>query len=333
MKPIALARRPQWHKLLVCGMLALGSLGLAGCPLTIHVVRPPDEGENPPPPQEGEGDAQEEYNRGFDAGFARDDEYWRGYSESYFTVPDGPILYSGDEIPYVESPPFDAGYWDGVWYAYNDGYFVCYDYAFTIGFSEGYDAGFRPDWLSFLTRDRHAEYLDGSFADGYQDGFSEGRIFGAVDYVTGLPFDWMDAMWDYRSGTDLFIEEAGVGTGAYGPVYLYEYGTDPGASAKSLSDGERRRLRERASIRRIGDSGAKSAGAEARAPYATATPRTASAAPAPQKNTHSVSHRAFTEEVRRNLDVTPTTTPRDGSLQLRLNTTWLDRVNAYRAGI
>ena len=111
---------------------------------------------------------------------------------------------------------YDAGYWDGVWYAYNDGYFVCYDYAFTIGFSEGYDLAYRGDWFDFIAGDAHPEYLDGSFEDGYNDGFTEGTVFGATDYRLGLPLDWLDAMWDYRDGTDVYIEELETGTGAWG---------------------------------------------------------------------------------------------------------------------
>ena len=102
-----------------------------------------------------------EYDLGFVAGFAQDDEYWMGFDDSMDTVGFGPIYYQGSTIPIVEDPPYDAGYWDGVWYAYNDGYFVAYDYAFTIGFSEGYDLAFYPDWEDFLAGDEHVEYDDG----------------------------------------------------------------------------------------------------------------------------------------------------------------------------
>ena len=168
------------------------------------------------------------YDEGYQDGFYTDAKYWEGYDDSYMTEPpDGPILYSGSTIPLLEDDSYDAGYYDGLWYAYNDGYFVSYDYGFTIGFSEGYDIGYHPDWYAFLINDAHPEYYDGSFMDGYQDGFSEGSVFGAVDYRLGLPFDWEDAMWDYRGGTDVYIEEVGFGTGEYGTVVLYEYGVDP----------------------------------------------------------------------------------------------------------
>src|SRR5690606_33914571 len=110
---------------------------------------------------------------------------------------------------------------------YNDGYFTSYRYAFIIGWSEGYDAAFYPDYLAFLALDQHTENLNGGWGDGYNDGFSEGRVFGAYDYEAGLAFDWEDALLDYEDGVDLYFEEVDVGTGALGPVFLYEYGTDP----------------------------------------------------------------------------------------------------------
>ena len=169
-----------------------------------------------------------QYNLGYLAGFAQDDEYWKGFDDSYDTLTASPILYQGSDIP-VGTTDYEEGYWDGVWYAYNDGYFVCYDYAFTVGFSEGYDAAYYADYLDFLDADVHVEYNNGGWGDGYNDGFSEGRIFGANDYEQGLKFDWLDAMEDYRSGTDLYFEEIDLGTGSYGPVVLYAYGTDPAA--------------------------------------------------------------------------------------------------------
>ena len=50
-------------------------------------------------------------------------------------------------------------------------------------------------------------------------------MFGAWDWDDGRAFDWLDAMLDYRDGTDVTI--GGVSTGDQGPVYLYVYGTDP----------------------------------------------------------------------------------------------------------
>jgi hypothetical protein len=259
-------------------LLTLG-LGLAGCP---PVITDPDA----------------EYDLGFEDGFALDAKYWEGYDDSYDTVDAGPIYYSGGSIPYVTTPPYDAGYWDGVWYAYNDGYFVAYDYAFTIGFSEGYDMAYRPGWSTFLANDVHIEYLDGGFSDGYNDGFSEGRVFGAWDYNTGWAFDWLDAMMDYRSGADLTI--GGVGTGEYGPVYLYEYGTDPNDFLKS-------------------------AGTERKARGALPAIRTQSDA---KSDGYELSYRAFTPEARSALDVAPTASPR-GDREVTLKSTWLQRVNAY----
>ena len=263
-----------------------------------------------------------DYDTGFIDGFMLDDEYWQGYSDSDLTVPDGPILYTGSEILVIEDDSYDAGYWDGVWYAYNDGYFVCYDYAFTIGFSEGYDLAYRDDWFDFIAGDVHPEYLDGSFEDGYNDGFTEGTIFGATDYQMGLPLDWLDAMWDYRDGTDLYIEDLDTGTGTYGPVYLYEYGVDPREYlAKSMSE------RGASQIRRKRTDGKTS-------------PRLLYAAPALVEkadettyNPDEISYRTLTEKVQEGLNVAPASSARADDRELTLTDKWLDRVNIYRQSV
>ena len=188
-------------------VMAAASAGLTGCP--------------------GLGIDLGGYDAGFAAGLAVDAEYWQGYDDSWDTRDGGEIFYSGSEIPELNDDSFDAGRYDGIWYAYNDGYFVAYDYAFVIGFTEGYDAAHRFDWLTFIRDDVHVEWLDGGFSDGYNDGFSEGRMLGAVDYDEGLPFDWTDALLFYKSGEDVFIEALALGTGEFGPVFLYEYGLDP----------------------------------------------------------------------------------------------------------
>ena len=188
-----------------------------GCP----TVPPPTGGGG------GGGIPSSDYDAGLNDGFLRDDWYWTGFWDSFDTKEYEPLYYQGSDIPELTDGSYDAGYYDGVWYAYNDGYFTDYRYAFIIGFSEGYDAAFYADFPAFLTSDVHIENANGGWGDGYNDGFSEGRIFGAADYEAGLPFDWLDALRDYESGTDLVFEEYGVGTGVYGPVYLYEYGVDP----------------------------------------------------------------------------------------------------------
>jgi len=253
------------------------------------------------PPGGSTGDL--EYDAGFAVGFAQDAEYWQGFDDSWDTVDFGPIYYQGSDIPYVESPPYDAGYWDGVWYAYNDGYFVAYDYAFTIGFSEGYDLAFGPEWLALLTGDAHIEYLDGGFSDGYNDGFSEGRILGATDWLDGLDYDWIDAMLYYREGNDLYIEELDLGTGVYGPVYLYEYGTDPADLLKRVRVPRKDRATPR--IRNLG-------------PVKAEMPE--------------LSYRAIPEQQQGELDVRPALTPRS-DWELGLTTSWLERVNAYRTAM
>ncbi|MFP6581143.1 MAG: hypothetical protein VCD00_01160 [Candidatus Hydrogenedentota bacterium] len=169
----------------------------------------------------------DDYNAGYDDGFADDFEYFLGYDDGFYTVGAGPIFYQGDLIPFSPDLTYTAGFWDGQFDAYNDGYFVEYRYAFIIGFSEGYDNAYWSDYLDFLANDMHIEYLHGGFSDGYNDGFSEGRIFGAFDYEVAFPFDWMDAFLDWESGTDLYFEEVDKGTGEFGPVILFEWGVNP----------------------------------------------------------------------------------------------------------
>ena len=257
------------------GMIALAAalgLALAGCP--------------------------QPYDLGYAAGFAVDSEYWDGFFDSLDTVDFGPIYYRGSDIPDIESPPYDAGYYDGLWVAYNDGYFVSYDYAFTIGFSEGYDVGFSALWALFLNGDVHAEYLDGGFSDGYNDGFSEGRVFGAWEYVEGWSFDWLNAMLDYRDGVDVTI--GAWGTGDTGPVFLYEYGTDPMDYVKSA------RLRTaRSTVPAIRNR------ASAKEAYS------------------GDSYRVLIAEARAEFEgVTPTRALR-GDHALTLESTWLDRIEGY----
>ncbi len=275
-------------------LLVPAALALVGCPVPPGYI-PPDG--NPDP------NAQAEYDAGFADGFAEDAEYWQGFDDSYDTVDGGEIYYSGSSIPYVESPAYEAGYWDGVWYAYNDGYFVAYDYAFTIGFSEGYDAAYYPDWFTFLQSDEHVEWLDGGFTDGYNDGFSEGRLLGATDYEAGLPYDWLDAMLWYREGNDVYIEELDLGTGEYGPVYLYEYGTDPLDYLKSAGEPRKRSGRAPLTIRAPGD------GAKAEVPP--------------------ISYRGLPSDVQNEFDRRPESTPRS-ERKLTLESTWLERIEAYR---
>jgi hypothetical protein len=245
-----------------------------------------------------------EYGQGFDAGFALDDWYWSGFDDSYDTVDLSPVYYQGGEIQFVETPYYDRGHYDGIWYAYNDGYFVAYDYAFAVGFSEGYDAAFYSDYLAFLAEDQHVEYDNGGWGDGYNDGFSEGRVFGANDYEQGLAFDWLDALLDYESGTDLYFAEVDVGTGAYGPVILYQYGTDPTQAKGRLAS----RLQSQGRM-------------EIRKPHALAAAK--SAIPL---------YRILTDEERAKFDVRPDITPRSGR-DLTLTTTWLERILAYQQAV
>ena len=47
----------------------------------------------------GISDAQVQYDLGYVAGFAQDEEYWQGFDDSLDTVDGGTIYYSGREIP------------------------------------------------------------------------------------------------------------------------------------------------------------------------------------------------------------------------------------------
>lgn len=250
-------------------------------------------------------DPQNDYDEGFNDGFLEDDWYWDGFFDSFDSV-DATYYYDDSEIPYLESPAYDAGYWDGVWYAYNDGYFTSYRYAFIVGFSEGYDNAYASDYLNFLATDDHLEYLTGGFGDGYNDGFSEGRVFGANDYEQGLTFDWLGALLDYESGTDLYFEEVDVGTGVYGPVYLYEYGVHPADYGKSTADKRPVRKELFRSLR-------------------------ADTSKARDKDVNVDDYPLFRDlspQAQTSLSVTPETSERNDR-NLRLDTSWLDRIDAY----
>lgn len=278
-KQITLRRLPWLALVLLIGV------AMAGCP---ELPKPDDE-----------------YDQGFDDGFAEDEEYWLGYYDSWDTVDGGEIYYSGHEIPYIDDYSYEAGYWDGVWYAYHDGYFVAYDYAFTIGFSDGYDAAYRSNWRTFIANDEHVEWLDGGFTDGYNDGFSEGRVFGADDWEFGRSFDWMDAMLDYRAGVDIVLDDYGVilGTGEYGPVYLYEYGTDPWELiyGKAENAQQNRTGLDKPAIRHGGQNKATING---------------------------ISYRNLISDASQDLSVRYQQSPR-GDVSLSLESTWLQRVEAY----
>jgi hypothetical protein len=241
------------------------------------------------------------YEAGFNDGFAQDDYYFTGYDDSWYTIGSGPLLYQGGDIPYIDDFTYDAGYYDGLFYAYNDGYWVAYRYAFIIGFSEGYDNAFAPDYLDFLAFDTHVEYLTGGFSDGYNDGFTEGRVFGAFDYEAFLPFDWLDALRDWENGTDLYFEEVDVGTGVFGPAVLYEWGTDPhflrsgGAPARGMVEAAKG-LRNTAT-----DEG------------------------------HTAESRPLEPNQTDQLLVTPTESLRSGRT-LRIEQSWLERIEAYASG-
>lgn len=273
----------QWRKAGLTLVLLGAAAAFTGCPV----------------PDPGGGNTGDDYDTGFSDGFARDDQYWIGYFDSFITLDGSVDNYKGSEIPAPTAPPYDQGYWDGVWYAYNDGYFTSYRYAFVIGFSEGYDNAYWPDYLDFLASDTHIEYLNGGFADGYNDGFSEGRVFGAADYEADLPFDWLSALYDYEDGVDLYFEEVDVGTGAYGPVVIYEYGTDPADLSKS---------------NRVSKSGRNT--------------------PSIRKSTNPDDlelYRPIRDDAKRELNVQPDTSRRSDRT-LEVSGTWLDRVNEYLQG-
>jgi len=254
---------------------------------------------------------QEDYAFGFDVGYSDDLEYFFGYDDSFLNETEDEVWYEGDLIPYLDEISFDAGYYDGIFEAYNDGYFVAYRYAFIIGFSEGYDNAYWDDYLDFLAGDWHDELLHAGFSDGYNDGFSEGRIFGAYDYEAFLEFDWLDAFLDWESGTDLYFEEVDKGTGEFGPVVLYEWGINPheffASPARSIADGPKRPTKKETLWMRM-----------------VANELTRSDPPTSSVNIL----RTLTEEQEALLSVSPTETDRSDRI-LTLTTTWGERINSY----
>ncbi len=248
------------------------------------------------------------YDHGFDDGFADDTEYFLGYDDSFLNDTVDTSFYQGDTIPFSAEITYDAGYWDGQFDAYNDGYFVAYRYAFIIGFSEGYDNAYWPDYLDFLANDWHDEYLHAGFSDGYNDGFSEGRIFGAYDYEAFWASDWLDAFLDWEYGTDLYFAEVDKGTGVYGPVILYEWGSTPYAM---IAFTKQARSDNPSPIRM-------------RANTSTSTKEFALRA----VNTLDVS-RTLSPEQEAALNITPTDTTRT-SRALTLSTTWRERIDTYQ---
>jgi hypothetical protein len=247
-------------------------------------------------------DTHPQYDAGFIDGYNQDNYYWSGYFDSWDTQDDDPVDYKGDTIPRVEDPPYESGYNDGLWYAYHDGYFVAYKYAFILGFSEGYDNAYLPDYLDFLTADEHIEYRNGGFGDGYMDGYSEGRVFGAYDYEAGIDFDWLGPLLDYEDGVDLYFEEIDVGTGLYGPVILYEHGQDPSTLQESPGRGDVESMRLRAI--RIAD----------------------------QRKMINIAqldlYRILTTDAAQALSASPLQSPRSNRALL-LTDPWLDRINEY----
>lgn len=235
-----------------------------------------------------------DYNLGFDDGFADDGLYFTGFDDSLLTM-DTEVLWQGFLIDFIDDLSFDAGKLDGEFTAYNDGFFVAYRYAFIIGFSEGYDSAFAADYLDFLANDVHLEFGHGGFPDGYNDGFSEGRIFGAADYEAFFEFDWLAAFLEWESGIDLNFDEIPLGTGEFGPVVLYEYGTDPLATKGT----KRETLRKELTLRGISS----------------------------EKQGIDFA-RTLTPEQIADLDVMPTTGQR-GDRTLTLDTTWLERIEAF----
>ena len=270
---------------------------------------------------------ESEYNLGFNVGFLNDAKYWEGFDDSYETVPDGPIFYAGASIPELTDGSYDAGYWDGIWYAYNDGYFVCYDYAFMIGFSEGYDAAYQKNWKSFLLQDSHPEYLDGSFEDGYNDGFTEGSVFGADDYKRKAPFNWQDALWDYRDNIDVYLDELGFGTGEWGDVFLYEYGTDPHEFYKTKNAAASGTATRLLFQKNNGGRGLRGTALQAKSPVNAAAPK------AEELEIPALSYRSLPGRIQQSLPTRTLYVDRRQGTESHLNTTRLQRINAYRDAI
>ena len=97
------------------------------------------------------------------------------------------------------------------------------------------------------------------------------------------------------------FEEVDVGTGVYGPVYLYEYGTDPHTLKANTVRGDRLLGPER--TMRSGLT--KEVDMEGRELY-----------------------RALSTDARQRYEVTPENSVRNDR-ELRLETTWLQRIQSY----
>ena len=212
----------RFYQLQILLLLSIGII--TGCP---------GQG-SPNAPNSGVSEAN--YNRGYQDGYSDDTYYWEGFDDSY-----NDHLYMASTYPFLDELSYITGLWDGRFDAYNEGYFDCYHYAFVVGFSEGYDRGFRDDYLEFLFRDLHFEYDDGSWDDGYEDGFSEGRVLGAADFIELYQFDWLATLIEYEEGFDYEFEYLGRGVGtiesAYPVITIYELGQDP-LSKKKLDSEE-----------------------------------------------------------------------------------------------
>lgn len=252
------------------------------------------------------------YDLGFEVTFTNTNEHYdRGYSDS-FDVYDNDlpvgcgILYEGDLIGEIDLLTYNAGLLDGEWYAYHDGYFAAYDDAFIIGFSEGYDLAFHEDWPIFLELDQHIEWFDGSFRDGYHDGFTEGRVFGAFDFEdTEFPFDWVDALLFYTFDDDVAIDVTDgltLSSGVDGPAIIYLHGVDPATEITEPSDCT---------------------------PFSKGTFRSRARVKQRDDGIPEFMKRDFTAAVLEVLEATVNSTVRGDRDTDRLTDTWLDRLIAY----
>jgi len=279
------------HLPLLIGALALLTLLLlTGCPLF--------------PP------VSSDYDQGFQDGFARNDWYWQGYWDSWDNTDGVHVYYQGDQIPAPTSPDYDVGYWDGVWYAYNDGYFVAYDFAFVIGFSEGYDLYYDDHWRAYAASDPGwFDPQDGGFYDGYNDGFLEGSVFGAYDHDKGLSFDWLGALLDYKSGTDVCVQGL-----CSGEVLLYEWGVNPFTKA----------VEQTGSVKTLRTLRAT--------PIAHAIPSLRNKSTTLKFTEPELTYRPLTADAREELNVRPSRNLRTGH-DVLLTTTWLERIQEYLRAI
>lgn len=193
---------------------------------------------------------QSQYDAGFQTGAASseyEEYFFFGFQDSWLVDSELDLVrYDDSSIPLYDNESFDAGYYDAIWEGYNNGYFEAYSNAILLGFETGYIVGFETAALLVNDADIVAYVQDllffdrehGGFIDGYNDGVWEGRMFGIDDYMREVTKDddnWRLAYSEWFQGINAVIRGTQVGSGDFGPVVFYVWGTDPTAGGKAAA--------------------------------------------------------------------------------------------------